>query len=1328
MSGDTPVPFDVAISYPRATLSQAAHALRARLEAEGRRVFLDTTAIADGARFPEEITRAFLHSRVVVILADETYFRRWFCLRELRMALSPFEQVALRPASTPAQRAAALSHIVIGMGGPPAERRWMEQLPLDLRATQWPEAGDTEAIARLAGVRMARTIRESLAAQGIDPRQAETLGPDALLPPPRNLAGLRVVPRRFPASIGDRFAGRADDLWRMDFLLRTAPMAQPDGAPPVVSLEGGGGFGKTTLAREYVHRFGPGAFPGGIFWIDTAGGEAQLDPQYHDVVSALRPGIPPLAVLRQQGLSMTALLLEELDRLSPPGRVLFVIDDVPEGGTGPAARPVEQWCPAVGRAAVLATSRRRLSYGDAAVTHGIFVDALSTEGAVRLLTSGVSPAALDRDEWRAIAEWAGCYPLAVELLNRTVLAGMHPRELLAESRRSTVLPVVEARWDALREVLPEGTWRGVVDALSVPWNRLTLEQQHAARVLAQFAAGPVPLAVLDAIPGAPVSGAVRTALILRSYITRLDDAAPPAVGGMHPVHAEFVRCTSDTPWDDCRLAADALEPVLDAGGSSLTGESVVAAMCIPHGEAVFERLLGLADTPEREELTAGFVITLARAVAGAGAGIPVRAIELLERFLARTTLPADCEMTLSVRACLGREVAYVGDPLRAEQILAREAELQEQCAADPVLRVATLIDLARTLREQGRLRAAMDVLERARSVMRPEGTAQTTDDLINRFPGQVIALLVTQAELRCDLGNLAAASETHALLAEIAREMDPALRVTFEALEADVLIRREDWSAAAEMYARLLDVYRAELGPEHFHTRHAEASLGWVLCRLGQPREARRILRAFLRYTRRSLGASIPARVLAVNNLGETFLVEGRARFARVCFAWALAERRRMLPPWHPHVLYTACNLARSLAALGEHGQAAQLLASVLQAAGEHGAEHAERGRTELLLAELQARGAAANGARGTLSPAARAIARRMALLSPAPVPLVLLDHLEPHVFTTSVREELEGAGAITGSSHEPVPSVLTDLERMARAGGDPEKDHEALASVRDALLDLLSPDRASNERQAALARQLQPHAIRVADRLVTRGTDDTDAAAIRLLLAAFLVDQGAPPAERAAVLARLASAAHELPPAAARDAMAHLDVPILRLCGENRGTAALELASLSASVLDEKLGPDHDATLYARVNVAEAMSAAGNTDDAVEWYDELLQSGTARIRELTGSSDMEATLDACFLVFYARQSAARAFARRGMHEAALHNLRHAEPMFELLETTAFEIRSLFTQTLVICGFLGEALGVQEALVADAHRLLGANDPFTVEQERVLEQLRNATA
>jgi hypothetical protein len=70
------------------------------------------------------------------------------------------------------------------------------------------------------------------------------------------------------------------EIWRLHYALTSRPAAS---AALSGALGGAAGFGKTRLATEYLHSFGPLHYPGGIFWLNT---EAGVLSDQGDVVGA----------------------------------------------------------------------------------------------------------------------------------------------------------------------------------------------------------------------------------------------------------------------------------------------------------------------------------------------------------------------------------------------------------------------------------------------------------------------------------------------------------------------------------------------------------------------------------------------------------------------------------------------------------------------------------------------------------------------------------------------------------------------------------------------------------------------------------------------------------------------------------------------------------------------------------------------------------------------------------------------------------------------------------------------------------------------------------
>ncbi|HEX7238836.1 MAG TPA: toll/interleukin-1 receptor domain-containing protein, partial [Longimicrobiaceae bacterium] len=488
----------VFISYARDASREHAVALH---EALGEEIaFLDTEDIATGDHFPERLVDSLFDAKVVVIFAEPVYFTRWYCLLEFRIARTPFLRMVEHAGSTPAEQEDALHSIVIAYP-PRGVSPEMERFPSLVGATNWPSVQEPEKIAEMVLARLAAnppTLRERYAALGDADSARRTLLEATKLPPPMRIGSIPFVPQvGLPTTIGDAFVGRADDLWRIHDVLTTERGSLATAAGLTGSIEAGGGFGKTRLALEYLYRFGPRHYKGGLFWID-AEGDPEL--QLYDVLRSLNPSAPDITAVRAVPGGVPGAVARAIRaRPEKDPSALFILDNIPEPPSGEPPRPLETWCPVLGEVPVLATSRTRVALGSVGNVVALPLETLEPDAAVALLTTGISRVGLEPDEWYAIAEWVGYLPLALELLNRLVRSGgMTSADLLEASRQERLSITLDKAMDALRGIVQPGALRGVTEALAASYERLTQAEQYAARLLAWLAPDPIPEIVVAA--------------------------------------------------------------------------------------------------------------------------------------------------------------------------------------------------------------------------------------------------------------------------------------------------------------------------------------------------------------------------------------------------------------------------------------------------------------------------------------------------------------------------------------------------------------------------------------------------------------------------------------------------------------------------------------------------------------------------------------------------------------------------------------------------------------------------------------------------------------
>ena len=244
--------------------------------------------------------------------------------------------------ASPAQLQAALDHLVIARPDefPP---ELVDRLDQPLRDRNWVPASDTAALGALVQERLATnaTLADRLGALRPDADALRADLKDYALPRPRSLNGHPVFfgdPR--PVSLYDEFKGRRADIWRNPS--RADDRARAAGHS--VILRGVGGVGKTTLASEYLFRFGPQHYPGGLFWVNAGVvTDDAVDAQLHAILRQLTPDVPTWQEFKAGGRDVAAELAAELRR---PGiqPVLYVIENLPEDRD--RLPPLSRWCPA----------------------------------------------------------------------------------------------------------------------------------------------------------------------------------------------------------------------------------------------------------------------------------------------------------------------------------------------------------------------------------------------------------------------------------------------------------------------------------------------------------------------------------------------------------------------------------------------------------------------------------------------------------------------------------------------------------------------------------------------------------------------------------------------------------------------------------------------------------------------------------------------------------------------------------------------------------------------------------------------------------------------
>lgn len=812
-------PKAIFISYARATAGPTAEKLSLALGKD--RAYLDKNDIPYGASFPRHIGDALLNARVVLILADHAYFESPYCMAEMRLALSTGE-----PQAYP-QIVIALA----GDAGKGAGKNVTTSLPWPLSSHSWPAYSQITDIVTLVEARLkdAPSVRDRDPARADEALAAVTSG--LLVPPPGRLGKIpHYALSGIPTSIGDRFVGREAEIWRLHYALTSRPAAA---AALSGALGGAAGFGKTRLAIEYLHRFGPLHYPGGIFWLNAEAGDLEL--QFHGMLRELDPNAPDLNTL-QKGGGVARALARAFENVEG-GRILFVADNVPEGD----AFPMDHWCPGMGSVTLLATSRGAVWGLEAALPVG----ELPVDAARRLLTRGLPNATTNESDWDAICQWVGYHSLALEILNGALQQGAATQsELLAASRRGGPVRATDSKFTALAGSHMSGfALRGIADALRISYDKLPGESQRAARLIAKLAPEPIPLILLRSLVPEKDLDTVRAALTTRHWVTGVTRASGETFGRMHRVLSDFLRSMTKPGKEEANEWASvcsALVSVVDHNAYLEPRRWQELNPCLPHADYVLDCLSDSGDgLPQFSGWNTVVALGLNSQRLRRAEGLGSVALEGAQRTLsmAKQRLGEEHPRTLFAMDGLSIVLWNQGD-LAAARVLSEEVIGVRDRVQGPehVDTLASMHVLAITLLAQRHFPEARELNERVLKVRRR---------VLGAEHPHTLASMTNLAEAIHQEGDLVRARQLCEEALEVRRRvLGPEHPDTLHSIHnlAAVLHDQELFPQARERAEEVLKVRRRVLGAKHPDTCNSAWALFRILQDLGERDTAQAIL------------------------------------------------------------------------------------------------------------------------------------------------------------------------------------------------------------------------------------------------------------------------------------------------------------------------------------------------------------------------------------------------------------------------------------------------------------------------------------------------------
>lgn len=152
---------------------------------------------------------------------------------------------------------------------------------------------------------------------------------------------------------------------------------------------------------------------------------------------------------------------------------------------------------------------------------------------------------------------------------------------------------------------------------------------------------------------------------------------------------------------------------------------------------------------------------------------------------------------------------------------------------------------------------------------------------------------------------------------------------------ASIYYNLSAFEKAADHFRRALELWEANLGPDHPDTLKAVNNLGQSVAHLGRNEEAEALYRRAVDGRLRVLGEENRYTLASMNNLGNLLRWTGRLEEAESLLRRTLELQRRVHGETHKHTLITLANLGTLLATRGKGEEAVRLYRRAYEASRE---------------------------------------------------------------------------------------------------------------------------------------------------------------------------------------------------------------------------------------------------------------------------------------------------------------------------------------------------------------------------------------------------------
>lgn len=606
------------------------------------------------------------------------------------------------------------------------------------------------------------------------------------------------------------FVGREIELRRIASILKSEGTAA---IAPVAVITGYGGVGKTSLANEFVHRYGQ-YFAGGVFWLSFAQ-PASVSSEIADCgrLMALWPASSDLPLNEQVQMVN--------DHWHSPLPRLLIFDNCED------ASLIRQWRPKSGGCRVLVTSRR-LSWEPGLGMAAVAVNVLPRQSSCYLLRQ-LAPR-LSAAESEHIAAELADLPLALHLAGSFLqhYPSMSAAEYLNQVREQKLHHVSLTSELRRKPISPTDHDLSIYATFNLSYSRL-----EPADPVDAFARRLLSLAACFA-PGESLP----RDLLLRTAVQQPDQPPPSLKRKLRDLLGRKRSAPGNAGVDfDEALARLGDVGLLEADGASIKIHRLIALFALDHAD------------PEAQPRVETMVTQLIHEVNRKVLPLELAAVQPHLRHVVEQALRRSDQRAANLAENFAYYLDTLGEHAAVRSLYEQALAIYEQLlGAEHPVTVRSLNNLASALKSLKDYAAARPLYERALAIR--EATFKPDSPEIAASLNNLASLLKAQREYA------AARPLYERALAISEKSLGKSHRDTATALNnlASLLNLLGEQAAARPLYERALAIREATLGKEHYETATSLNNLALLLWDIAQREQAVAMMRRAASIFRATLG------------------------------------------------------------------------------------------------------------------------------------------------------------------------------------------------------------------------------------------------------------------------------------------------------------------------------------------------------------------------------------------------------------------------------------------------------------------------------------------